>query len=182
MDKDILVDGYNVIQNNLMFQSLVNKHFGDARELLIQQLKNRYRHTMFRVIVVFDGNGPREQVRYDEHIRIIFSRQGETADQVIARLTSEAHMSGRIVEMYSDDQEVRNSVLEQGGSIGSTKQLTRNLTAAPHDMYQRSRHRQIMRRLYGIDPTYKDDNEESIHVHLPVSHKKKKKSSRRYRT
>src|SRR5215472_1864031 len=101
MGCDILIDGYNVIKRNSMFQMVETRNLAVARDILIKQLKNRYRHTMFRVIVVFDGNGPREQVRYDEHIRIIFSRQGETADQVIARLTSEAHMSGRIVEMYS---------------------------------------------------------------------------------
>ena len=92
MDRDILVDGYNVIKNNLMFQTLVGKNFVYARELLVRQLKNRYRHSVERVTVVFDGDGNREQVTHDEHVRIIFSRYGETADCVIARLAAEAQL------------------------------------------------------------------------------------------
>jgi predicted RNA-binding protein with PIN domain len=182
MDRDILVDGYNVIKNNLMFQTLVGKNFAYARELLIRQLKNRYRHTVQRVTVVFDGDGDREQVTHDEHVRIIFSRYDESADSVIARLAAEAQQAGRLVEMYSDDEEVRTSVAEKGGGVKSTNHLTRSLTSAPHDMAARSLYRQEMRRVYGIDPLakHKDDEEEQP---LPKKRgrKKKKKSSRHYR-
>jgi predicted RNA-binding protein with PIN domain len=181
MDRDILVDGYNVIKNNLMFQTLVGKNFAYARELLVRQLKNRYRHSEQRVTVVFDGDGNNEQVLHDEYIRIIFSRCDESADSVIARLAAEAQLEGRAIEMYSDDEEVRTAVAEKGGGVKSTNQLTRSLTAAPRDMASRSLYRQEMRRLYGIDPLakYKDDDEEP----LPQRRrgKKKKKSSRRYR-
>lgn len=40
MERDILVDGYNVIKNNVMFQTLVGNNFSYARELLVRQLKN----------------------------------------------------------------------------------------------------------------------------------------------
>src|ERR1700730_5600406 len=109
MEKDILIDGYNVIKNNLMFQSLVSQNYANTRDLLSRQLKNCYRHTTDRVIVVFDGNGEREQVSHVDHIRIIFSRHGETADSVIARLAAEGRVAGREIEMYSDDQEVGSS-------------------------------------------------------------------------
>jgi predicted RNA-binding protein with PIN domain len=180
MDRDILVDGYNVIKNNLMFQTLVGKNFAYARELLIRQLKNRYRHSVERVIVVFDGD--REQVTHDEYVRIIFSRCDETADSVIARLAAEAQLAGRSVEMYSDDEEVRTSVVEKGGGVKSTNQLTRSLTAAPGDMAARSWHRQKMRHVYGIDPLakHKDDDYEPLQQ-KKHGKKKKKKSSRRYR-
>ncbi len=74
MDHDIVIDGYNVIKNNMMFQAMGTKNMAEARQLLIHQLKNRYRHSQLRVIVVFDGNGKKEQVSHDEHIRIIFCR------------------------------------------------------------------------------------------------------------
>lgn len=181
MDRDILVDGYNVIKNNLMFQTLVGKNFAYARELLIRQLKNRYRHSVQRVTVVFDGDGNREQVSHDEHVRIIFSRYGETADSVIARLAAEAQLAGRSVEMYSDDEEVRTSVVEKGGGVKSTDQLTRSLTAAPRDMAARSWHRQEMRHVYGIDPLAKHKDDDYEPPPQKKRGKKKKKSSRRYR-
>jgi uncharacterized protein len=177
MGCDILVDGYNVIKNNLMFQMLETKNLGIARDVLIKQLKNRYRHTIFRVIVVFDGNGAREQVSYDEHIRIIFSRHGETADRVIARLAAEARAKGQDSIVYSDDIEVQQSVVEQGGSKHTTHLLAKRLNAAPQDVEIRARHRQAMKRAYGLDPTTKWQDDEDTPEDIPQ--RKGKKSRKR---
>jgi predicted RNA-binding protein with PIN domain len=173
----ILVDGYNVIKKNLMFQQLEIKNLALARDTLIRQLKNRYRQTSLQVIVVFDGNDTQEQVAHDEHIRIIFSRHDQTADSVIVRLAAESRKSGREVILYSDDEEVKHHIVEQGGTFLTTRQLTTRLNAAPNDVAIRSHHRQMMRRVYGIDPSYKpdDDLEPSLQTR-----KKKKKSSRHY--
>jgi predicted RNA-binding protein with PIN domain len=178
MGCDILVDGYNVIKNNSMFQLLETKSLAVARDTLVKQLKNRYRHTMFRVVVVFDGNGPREQISHDEHIRIVFSRQGETADCVIARLAKEARAHGREILVYSDDIEVQQSVIEQGGKKHKTHYLTQRLNAPPQDVEARSKHRQAMRHAYGLDPTakWKDDEETP-----PDTRRRKGKKSRKYR-
>ena len=181
MGCDILIDGYNVIKKNPMFQMLEIKNMAVARDTLIRQLKNRYRQTTCQVIVVFDGNDAREQMRHDDHIRIIFSRHGETADRVIARLASEARHAGRNVLLFSDDGEVRENVTEQGGRAQTTHQLTTHLTAAPRDVAIRAQHRLQMRRVYGIDPWYKPDDD----LDYPPSSsgksrgKKKKKSRRR---
>ena len=178
MGCDILIDGYNVIKKNSMFQLLETRNLAVARDTLIKQLKNRYRHTTFRVIVVFDGNGPREQVSHDEHIGIIFSRQGETADRVIARLAAEANAIGREVLVYSDDIEVQQSVIEQGGKRHTTQHLMKQLNSAPQDVETRVRHRQAIRHDYGLDPTakWKDDDEPP-----PVTQRKKRKKPRKYR-
>ena len=178
MGCDILVDGYNVIKKNSMFQLLETKNLAVARDTLVKQLKNRYRHTPFRVIVVFDGNGVREQVYHDEHVRIFFSCQGETADCVIARLATEARANGHDVLVYSDEIEVQQSVLEQGGSKHTTQHLTRHLNAAPRDVEIRAKHRQAVRRDYGLDPTakWKEDDETPLNTQ-----RKKGKKSRKHR-
>lgn len=131
MGRDILVDGYNVIKNSPSFQAVEARNLAGARTLLITQLVNRYRHTPHQVIVVFDGNDIHEQISHDRRIRIIYSRYGETADSVIARLAAEARVAGREVEMYSNDYEVQQAVSQQGGSIYTTSQLTHQLNAAP---------------------------------------------------
>ncbi len=177
VDSDVLVDGYNVIKNNIMFRAAELRSLADARTLLLRQLQNRYGRTTQRVIVVFDGNDAREQERYEEHIRVIFSRYGETADNVIKRLAADARAAGRRVVMYSDDEEVRYSVAEHGGAIQTTKQLVTRVNAAPADMEARSRYRQQMRRIYGIDTPYKLEDEQE--PAKPYRRKKKKKSSRR---
>jgi predicted RNA-binding protein with PIN domain len=179
MGHDILVDGYNVIKNNPMFQLVESKNFSEARNVLIKQLKNRFRFSTQRVVVVFDGSGSYEQWSTDEHIWIIYSRHGEKADQVIARLAAEAKLKGTTVSLYSDDTEVKDSVVEHGGSAHTTQQLTRRLNAAPRDVEIRSQHRQRARRDYGIDPRQKIEDDSVYEPHRP--HKKKGKSARRRR-
>ena len=165
--RDILVDGYNVIKRDASFQALSAKRLAAARQLLVDQLASRYRHTPHQVIVVFDGDGVSEQSTQDRRVRIIYSRAGETADRVIARLAASARAVGREVELYSDDREVRQSVSQQGGSVGSTNQLTKHLNAAPADLARLSHHRQQARRQYGLDPAqkYELDNYEPISSH-----------------
>jgi predicted RNA-binding protein with PIN domain len=153
--RDILVDGYNVIKRDVSFHALSMKRLAAARQLLIDQLASRYRHTPHQVIVVFDGDGVSEQTYQHRRVRIMYSRAGETADSVIARLAASAQAAGRQVELYSDDNEVRQSVAQQGGSVGSANQLTKHLNAAPADLARLSRHRQKARREYGLDPTQK---------------------------
>ncbi len=177
MGREILVDGYNIIKNVSSFRAIEAKNLAAARDLLITQLASRYRHTPHQVIVVFDGDGANEQISHDRRIRVIFSRHGETADSVIARLAAEARVDGREVEMYSDDGEVRQAVARQGGSVYTTGQLTSQLNAAPRDVARRARHRLAVRRKYGLDPGYNPDNEPEPRR----SPGKKKKSSRHRR-
>ncbi|SRR5579884_1835853 len=181
MARDILVDGYNVIKNNMMFHALEIKNLANARDLLIKQLQNRYRHTEHRVIVVFDGNGDREQVRHQDHIRVIFSQHGVTADSVIVRLAKQARLAGRDVEMYSNDEEVCDNVQQQGGTTRTTGMLTKQLTAGSHDLEARVRHRQAMRKMYGIDPMYKADDEIAMPSPRGRGKKQKRRATRRRR-
>ncbi|HLX59258.1 MAG TPA: NYN domain-containing protein, partial [Ktedonobacteraceae bacterium] len=152
MGRDILVDGYNVIKRDASFQSVRKKSFEAARHALITQLVNRYRHTPYRVTIVFDGDAPGEQVAHEQRVRIIFSRAGETADAVIARLAAQARAEGRDVELFSDDLEVQHAVRKVGGSAQTTSQLTSQLNAPPAHLKRLARHRQFVRQKYGLDP------------------------------
>jgi len=172
--RDILVDGYNVIKRDASFQALSEKNLAAARQLLVNQLATRYRHTPHQVIVVFDGDGVSEQSTQDRRVRIVYSRVGETADTVIARLAASARAARREVELYSDDSEVRQSVAQQGGSVGSTNQLTKQLNAAPAELARLSHHRQQARRQYGLDPAQKYELDE----YQPTSSHKRKKGKK----
>ena len=178
MGRDILVDGYNVIKRDPSFQSLAAKRLAAARQLLIDQLVNHYRHTPHQVIIVFDGEASSEQTMQDRRVRIIYSRAGETADSVIARLAASSRALGREVELYSDDVEVKESISKHGGSVGSTSQLTKNLNAAPAELTRLSRHRQQVRRQYGLDPAKKYDYDE---YHASTSNSRKRKKVSRHK-
>lgn len=174
LGRDILVDGYNVIKRAVSFQVIRTANLAAARAQLITLLVNRYRHTPYQVIVVFDGDAPAEQSSHDRRIHIIFSRYGETADSVIARLASHARNAGREVEIYSDDLEVQQSAVLHGGTAQTTSQLERQVYAAPRDVARRSRHRVAMRRKYGLDAPWclEDDDEPP---HSPSKKKKKRR-------
>jgi predicted RNA-binding protein with PIN domain len=169
--RDILVDGYNVIKRAPSFQATRVQSLAAAREQLLVLLRNRYRHTPHQVIVIFDGDTDREQIYHEQRIRVVYSRRGETADAVIARLSVEARQAGREVEIYSDDTEVQRTVTLQGGTAQSTGQLERQVHAAPRDIERRARHRMAMRRKYGLDAPSIEKDEEPAHV----QGKKKKK-------
>lgn len=180
MGRDILVDGYNVIKRDASFQTLGAKNLAAARQLLINQLVNRYRHTPHQVIIVFDGDGVSEQTTQDRRVRIIFSRARESADSVIARLATTARAEGREVEIYSDDQEVQRSVARQDGSALPTGQLTKHLNEAPADLARLSHHRQRVRHQYGLDPVRKYDQDDDEYQ-SPSSHDRKKKKISRHK-
>ena len=174
MGRDILVDGYNVIKRAPSFQAVRGQSLAAARVHLVALLSNRYRHTPHQVIVVFDGNEMFEQISHERRIRIIYSRHDETADSVIARLAAGARAAGRDVEIYSDDIEVQQSVTSQGGTTQTTAQLERQVHAAPRDVERRARYRVAMRRKYGLDSQYCDEEEDKP----PRSPGKKKKRRR----
>ncbi|HEY0753934.1 MAG TPA: NYN domain-containing protein [Ktedonobacteraceae bacterium] len=176
MGRDILVDGYNVIKRAPSFQAVRAQGLATARAQLLVLLRNRYRHTPHQVIVVFDGNEVHEQTSHEQRIRIIYSRHGESADSVIARLAANARVQGREIEIYSDDLEVQRSVTSQGGSMQSTAQLEREMYAAPHDVERRSRHRMAMRRKYGLDTnTFQKDSADDDAFPRPPGKKKKRR-------
>ncbi|HZU66176.1 MAG TPA: NYN domain-containing protein [Ktedonobacteraceae bacterium] len=179
MGRVILVDGYNIIKRSPSFHALRARNLEAARQQLIHQLANYYRHTPHEVTVVFDGSDAREQVLHERRIRIIYSRYGETADSVIARLAVAARAEGRQVEMYSDDREVQQATAQQGSEVRTSVQLTGQFYAAPRDETRRARHRIAMRKKYGLDPMYYGSKDDEIE---PVRHSgKKKKSSHRKR-
>jgi uncharacterized protein len=171
--REILVDGYNVIKRDASLHALEMRNFAAAREALIGQLAQRYRHTPHRVTVVFDGAAAAEQVTHERRVRVIYSRRGEQADTVIARLASQARVEGREVEMYSNDLEVQSSVAKEGGNARSTSELTAQLNAAPAYHQRLVRHRQAVRARYGLNPTMgkEVDGEPS----RPPRHSKRKK-------
>lgn len=160
MGRDILVDGYNVIKRAPSFQAVRTQSLVAARTQLLALLHNRYRHTPHQVIVVFDGNEALEQVSHERRIRVIYSRHGETADCVIARLAASARASGREIEIYSDDIEVQQAATSQGGTVQTTAHLERQVYSAPRDIERRTRHRVTMRRKYGLDSNYIDEEED----------------------
>lgn len=120
----LVVDGYNVTKTGYPDVSLEQQ-----RSRLVSGLGGIAAQTGAEVTVVFDGA---ERVlglpQTPRGVRVLFSRKGETADELIRRLVR-AEPAGRPVVVISSDKEVADGVRRHGayplGSLTLIRRLGR---------------------------------------------------------
>ena len=117
----LVVDGYNVTKRGFGEISLEQQ-----RSRLVSGLGGLAAQTRAEVTVVFDGA---ERVvglpPAPRGVRVLFSRKGETADELIRRLVR-AEPAGRPVVVISSDKEVADGVRRHGAyPLGSDTLLRR---------------------------------------------------------
>ena len=113
----LVVDGYNVIYKSpryleRMDESVPGDPFEQARELLISDVA-AYAKGRFDPVVVFDAAGNVSPDRPDlsrAGVRVIFSAAGESADEVIERLVTEARLAPHAVTVVTSDRTIRATV------------------------------------------------------------------------
>ena len=85
----LIVDGHSVIFAWPDLRKLHVRRPSLAREALIKQLRNFQDWTGERVVIVFDGRGPRTSSSSEPHdVQIFYARHGQSADAIIERLAS----------------------------------------------------------------------------------------------
>lgn len=95
---NIIIDGYNVI-------GIFHKDMQKARDDFIELLINYKKYKDHDITVVFDGykSGDREErLSFKGGIRVIFSRLGEKADDVIKRIISKDKKEWIVVSSDKD--------------------------------------------------------------------------------
>jgi predicted RNA-binding protein with PIN domain len=129
---DLVIDGYNLIGNNQGLYGAVEH----KRNWLIQQLSQYQKIKKLNVIVVFDGwqsGMANESIDQKDGVKIVYSRLGEKADQVIIRIAREKGAGAVVV---SSDREIRNAV-ERFGAVaiysGEFNQILRSLDGSLSD-------------------------------------------------
>lgn len=119
----LVVDGYNVTKRGFAEMSLEQQ-----RNRLVTGLGGVAAQTGAEVTVVFDGA---ERVHGlpapPRGVRVLFSRKGETADEVIRRLVR-AEPPGRPIVVVSSDREVADGVRRHGAYPLNSESLVRRLT------------------------------------------------------
>jgi predicted RNA-binding protein with PIN domain len=121
----LVVDGYNVTKRGFGDISLEQQ-----RSRLVSGLGGLAAQTHAEVTVVFDGA---ERVvglpPSPRGVRVLFSRKGETADELIRRLVR-AEPAGRPVVVISSDREVADGVRRHGAYPLGSDALLRRLARA----------------------------------------------------
>ncbi|MEH0937389.1 NYN domain-containing protein [Micromonospora psammae] len=119
----LVVDGYNVTKRGFGEMSLEQQ-----RKRLITGLGGIAAQTGDEVTVVFDGAERMHGLPPTPRgVRVLFSRKGETADELIRRLVR-AEPSGRPVVVVSSDREVADGVRRHGAYPLGADSLLRRLS------------------------------------------------------
>jgi uncharacterized protein len=117
----ILVDGYSLLHNWPELASGRARHSATAREELIRRL-TLYRDAMGTPITVFfDGGGApigTPAAASTPEMEVLYSRGGQTADDMIERATHRFSAYGEVLAV-TDDQAERETVTSLGGSTSS---------------------------------------------------------------
>jgi len=113
----ILVDGYSLLHN---WPELANgwaRHSAAARQELIRRLTLYQDAIGTPITVFFDGGGApigTPAAASTPEMEVLYSRRGQTADQMIERATHRFNSYGEILAV-TDDHAERDTVISLGG-------------------------------------------------------------------
>lgn len=115
----ILVDGYSLLHSWPELAPGKPRHSAAARAELIHRLRQYGDAVATPITVVFDGSGPAPSVAVEApstpQMEIIYSKAGQTADDIIERVTAKLVKYGEVL-VVSNDLAERDTVATVGGS------------------------------------------------------------------
>ncbi|MGI6174508.1 MAG: NYN domain-containing protein [Christensenellales bacterium] len=125
----LIVDGYNVL--NAQYPGLTGRVIEDARDSLVEKLHDYAAYSDQTVIVVFDAwQSDRKKRTYDEkdaRFSVVFTQNGETADQYIERICGEyaqrAFLGKIELRVATSDFVEQMVVLGRGASRVSAREI-----------------------------------------------------------
>ncbi|NLW07771.1 MAG: NYN domain-containing protein [Clostridia bacterium] len=141
LDDVLIVDGYNFLYSCPELVQLKEESLAHARDRLIAELINYQAFWGGQVIVVFDASrvvGATESREKIGGVEVIFSREGETADNVIEKMVANFETRGQVYVATSDYLEQR-LILGKGALRIPVTELRDILVRARREMSKRSR-------------------------------------------
>jgi predicted RNA-binding protein with PIN domain len=134
----ILVDGYSLLHNWPELAPRRPRHSAAAREELIQRLAH-YRDAIGTPITIFfDGGGAPAGTpapSSSPELEVIYSRTGQTADDLIERVTHRFANYGEVLAV-TDDQAERETVISLGGFASSCRNFIQTVENTLADQSQ----------------------------------------------
>lgn len=130
MSVHLLIDGYNLIRQSVALSAIDAQDIQDGRMALLAALTAYRRIKRHRITVVFDGMGADYGTPdRDQHrgITVVFSRRGETADQVIKRM---ARHHGQKAMVVTSDRDIASSAERSGCAVISAPAFEEKLQMA----------------------------------------------------
>jgi uncharacterized protein len=132
----ILVDGYSLLHSWPELAPGAARHSAAARDELIHVLTRYSDAVSIPLTVVFDGGGhrgPRLPGEPSASIEVLFSKAGQTADQIIERVAHRMKPFGEILAV-TDDHAERDTVIAMGGVASSCLSFISDIERALSDL------------------------------------------------
>lgn len=137
MTEYLLVDGYNIIFAWPELKALADTNLDAARLKLQDILCNYQGFKKCRVILVFDGykvkGNPGEIIKY-HNIHVIFTKEAETADQYIEKVTQEIGRTHHVKVATSDKLE-QVIILGKGATRLSARDLEKEIRETNEEIH-----------------------------------------------
>jgi predicted RNA-binding protein with PIN domain len=132
----ILVDGYSLLNSWPDLAAGHSPFSATARSALIHRM-GQYRDAVnIPIVIVFDGGAAPVGTPSDPApigLEIIYSKAGQTADQIIERLVELMRPHGEAL-VVTDDFAERDTVMSLGGSSSNCMTFIGSVEAAVNDM------------------------------------------------
>ena len=139
----ILVDGYSLIHSWPALAPGRPRHSAAARDELVRVLTLYHDATGTPITIFFDGSSPvisgPSQVRSTPEVEILFSRAGQTADQMIERAAHRFQPFGEVLAV-TDDSAERDTVAGMGGMTSSCWNFIQTVESALAELQQDIKH------------------------------------------
>lgn len=132
----ILVDGYSLLHNWPELAPGSPRHSATAREALIHRLTLYRDATGTPITIFFDGANVtphKAEVESTPELEILYSRAGQTADQMIERAAHRFREFGEVLAV-TDDYAERDTVTAMGGMASSCWNFIQTVESALTDM------------------------------------------------
>lgn len=117
----ILVDGYSLLHQWLELAPGKPRYSAEARDELVRRLTSYHDAVGTPLTIFFDGSGPSKrpsELPSTAEVEILFSRAGQTADELIERTAYRLQPYGEVLAV-TDDLAERDTVVGLGGLASS---------------------------------------------------------------
>jgi len=144
----ILVDGYSLLHDWPELAPGKARFSAAAREELIQKLADYQDTSHTPITIFFDGSNPRGQAQRPEKpagIEVLYSHQGQTADQMIERAAHRFREYGEVMAVTNDIAE-RETVISLRGLACSCLNFINMVESALEELRSDIKHRNLNER------------------------------------
>ncbi|MCQ2417308.1 MAG: TetM/TetW/TetO/TetS family tetracycline resistance ribosomal protection protein [Oscillospiraceae bacterium] len=147
----LLVDGYNIIHGWDSLKKLAEGSLDFARDALLARLQNYQGYRKCEVILVFDAyklKGHRTEVEQHGAVSVVYTKEAETADSYIERVSKQLLKKNRVRVATSDGLEqliilgngaIRISAREFEAEVSAAEQEIRSLIGGGNSGYSNGR-------------------------------------------